>query len=87
MRFCEVNNPNEWEWEITYWTLLELGEKAIESEQEDNDKEISINCSNNQTMCDALRENSREFWVNWSIVTGIPLPQDKQYEYRFSCGC
>jgi hypothetical protein len=38
-------------------------------------------------MCDALRANSRKFWKNWSIVTGIPLPFDGEATGYFNCAC
>jgi hypothetical protein len=39
------------------------------------------------TMCEALRDNSREFWTNWSVVTGIPIPSDVEGVSHFSCAC
>jgi hypothetical protein len=33
-----------------------------------------------------LRSSRKEFWRNWSIVTGIPLPADGDPGY-FSCAC
>jgi hypothetical protein len=39
------------------------------------------------TMCDALRANSREFWENWSVVTGVPLPPDYENKGGFHCAC
>jgi hypothetical protein len=38
-------------------------------------------------MCNALRSNSREFWKNWSIVTGIALPPDFDETGQFSGAC
>jgi uncharacterized protein (TIGR02996 family) len=88
VRFCEANNhspdePDPYEWVITYETLLELGQEGVGRE----DEWYGFSCGNNMTMCDALRENPGEFWKNWSIVTGVPLPQDIEMKSGFSCGC
>jgi uncharacterized protein (TIGR02996 family) len=88
VRFCRVNNPADDqdpdEWFISYETLLELGRSAVE---EADDQGFGFSCGNNMSMCDALRANPREFWENWSIVTGIPLPQDFETKSGFSCAC
>jgi hypothetical protein len=39
------------------------------------------------SMCDALRDNSGEFWKNWSIVTGVPVAPDAGEKSSFSCAC
>lgn len=89
VEFCRVNNPtpedeDPYEWPMPYEELLERGRHAVE----DADNEwFGFSCGNNMTMCDALRDNSKEFWENWSIVTGIPLPFDGQVKGYFSCAC
>jgi uncharacterized protein (TIGR02996 family) len=88
VQFCEDNNPDpddDWEWSISYQTLLELARDAIAGAGKE--KWIEFSCGNNQTMCEALREDSHEFWQNWSIVTGIPLPPDVEERSSFSCAC
>ncbi len=69
---------------ITYEKLLKLGRKAVE---EADQQGIAFYCGANETMMDALRANSREFWKNWSIVTGIPLPPDVGETSRYGCSC
>jgi uncharacterized protein (TIGR02996 family) len=44
-------------------------------------------CGNNEGMCQALRDNSRKLWHNWSIVTGIPVPPDIGDKISFACAC
>ena len=87
VRLCQENNPaNEHdpdEWYISHEKLLELGLEAVSRE----DGDYWIHCMNNIDMCFALRSNSEEFWKNWSIVTGIPLPPDINEKSNFSCGC
>jgi hypothetical protein len=39
------------------------------------------------TMCFALRDNGRDFWINWSIVTGVALPPDFEEKSFFRCAC
>jgi len=49
--------------------------------------DIWFSCGNNMSMCDALRENCAEFWKNWAIVTGVPLPTNIEARSGFSCAC
>jgi hypothetical protein len=32
-------------------------------------------------------ENRREFFRNWSLVTGVPVPEEDQDDIQFSCAC
>jgi uncharacterized protein (TIGR02996 family) len=88
VQFCYDNNPQpdeeSDEYVISYEVLLELGQRAVEEADEDR---FGFSCANNMTMCDALRANSAEFWKNWAIVTGIPLPSNHENTSHFSCGC
>jgi hypothetical protein len=36
---------------------------------------------------EALRMQAGEFWKNWSIVTGIPVPSNIAEKCGFVCGC
>lgn len=87
VRLCEANNPpsedDPDEWFISYQTLLELGREGTERTGE----WYGFSCANNMSMCDALRENSAEFWKNWSVVTGIPLPPGIEEKSGFGCAC
>jgi uncharacterized protein (TIGR02996 family) len=69
---------------ISYEKLLKLGRKAVEKADQ---RGIDFYCGANETMMDALRGNSREFWKNWSVVTGVPLPPDVEEKSYFSCSC
>lgn len=88
VRFCLNHNPPDdedpYEWVISYKELLGLARQAVE---EADEGEFGFSCGNNMTMCDALRANSREFWKNWSIVTGVPLPPDVGDKIHFRCAC
>jgi uncharacterized protein (TIGR02996 family) len=90
VRFCRDHNPPADEaeypegWVISCAQLIELGREAVEGADEEG---LGFHCGNNQEMCDALRANPREFWKNWSIVTGIPLPSDVEAKSHFSCAC
>jgi uncharacterized protein (TIGR02996 family) len=81
--FCRDHNSS-YEQVITYEDLLELGRAAVEQAHEEW---FGFDCGNNETMCDALRTRSREFWQNWSVITGIALPAGSEMKYHFSCGC
>jgi uncharacterized protein (TIGR02996 family) len=87
VRFCMVHNPPDdvYERVISYKDLLELGREAVEAAQQGG--ELGFHCGNNETMCDALRANRLQFWMNWSVVTGVPLPPDFEDMSYFSCGC
>jgi uncharacterized protein (TIGR02996 family) len=96
VRFCEEHNPaaeevdeeidedDYGECPISYENLIDLGREALE---EPGKEGFEFNCWNNMGMCDALRAHSREFWKNWSIVTGIPLPPDVEEKTSFHCAC
>jgi uncharacterized protein (TIGR02996 family) len=88
VRFCRDHNPppdeNSDEWVISYEELLELGREAIEEADEEG---VGFSCGNNMSMCDALRAHRQEFWKNWSVVTGIPLPPDAEGGGYFRCAC
>jgi uncharacterized protein (TIGR02996 family) len=89
VRFCQDHNPapeeeDPYEMVISYEELIELGRQAVE---EADPWWFGFSCGNNMTLCDALRANSREFWKNWSIVTGLPLPPDAEERSGFSCAC
>jgi uncharacterized protein (TIGR02996 family) len=88
VEFCEKNNPavdeeDPYEWVIDYETLVELGKRAME----DTAEGIGFSCGNNMTMAEALSEDRHEFWSNWSIVTGIPVPTDLAEHSSFRCAC
>jgi uncharacterized protein (TIGR02996 family) len=68
----------------SYPELLELGRVAVEEADEGG---LGFDCGSNESLCDALRANSREFWKNWSIVTGIPLPPGVEGKSYFGCSC
>ena len=70
---------------ISYEDLIRFGREAVEEADEDGG--LGFHCYNNMTMCDALRANSRDFWKNWSVVTGLPLPPDFEERSGFSCAC
>lgn len=89
VEFCRDHNPSPGDEDpylqvLSYADLIELGREAIE---ETDEERLGFHCGNNDIMCDALRENSQEFWKNWSILTGIPLPPDVEGISYFSCAC
>jgi uncharacterized protein (TIGR02996 family) len=88
VRFCQENNPapgdDSEECVIDYETLLDLGREAVGRADR---LRFGFSCGNNMTMHEALWASSREFWTNWSIVTGIPLPPDVESRSYFRCAC
>jgi uncharacterized protein (TIGR02996 family) len=92
------NNPYpEEETSIDYEDLIERGRDAVAALDDMDDtgdtgfdartRTLFMSCGNNMSMCDALRKHREEFWRNWSIVTGIPVPAAQAEEGRFGCGC
>jgi uncharacterized protein (TIGR02996 family) len=85
VRFCGDHNPHpDWEWVISYADLVKLGREAME---EPDDDDFGFYCGNNMSMSEGLWANSGEFWKNWSIVTGVPLPPNVAEKSHFRCGC
>jgi uncharacterized protein (TIGR02996 family) len=89
VKFSKKHNPPEddpEEWYITYADLIELGREAVKNADKKTG-ESEFDCGNNMGMVDALQENSKEFWKNWSIITGIAVPPDTQEKIYFGCAC
>jgi uncharacterized protein (TIGR02996 family) len=85
VRFFAANDGGDYLGELnSYEQLIELGREAVE---EVNEHGFGFDCGSNESLCDALRANAREFWKNWSIITGIPLPADPETKSYFGCSC
>jgi uncharacterized protein (TIGR02996 family) len=85
VRFCRDHEADGYgELVISYAKLLELGREAVAEADENG---FGFYCGSNEEMCNALRANPGEFWKNWSIVTGIPLPPGAETKSYFSCAC
>ena len=86
VRLCEHNNSPDLEEEciISYEKLLELGRDAVQ--KADKEGGFGLWVSHNEEMGAALWANTREFWTNWSIVTGIPVPPDAD-QRTYVCTC
>jgi uncharacterized protein (TIGR02996 family) len=81
----EFDDNNPWSYfGISYEKLVALGRMAVE---ESNETGIGLFCGANMSLMEALQANSREFWENWSVVTGILLPPDAAEKSSFSCAC
>jgi uncharacterized protein (TIGR02996 family) len=86
VQLCLKHNPppDGDVWVISYEELLDLGRQTV---KEADDEGLDFSCGNNIEMCDALRDNSQEFWKNWSVITGVPLPPDVEEKTYFRCCC
>jgi len=92
--FCQQYNPTDemiaedpsYKEDVTsYASLIECGRQAL---KEESDGQYYLNCGRNEDMCDDLRNShSREFWRNWSVVTGVPLPENLEDRVHFHCAC
>jgi uncharacterized protein (TIGR02996 family) len=84
-RFFQDHDGGDYLGELnSYEQLIALGRVAV---KEADDRGLGIDCGSNEKLCDALRANTREFWQNWSIVTGIPLPPGAEHRSYFGCSC
>lgn len=85
VQFFEGNNGGDYHGELdSYEQLLECAHAAV---KEANERGFGFDCGSNESLCDALRANSAEFWTNWSIVTGVPLPASAGKNRYFGCSC
>ncbi len=66
VRLCKENSGYQ---EMTCEGLIAFGREVAREESSSGRTHLD-----NETMWYALRDHSQEFWKNWSIVTGIPLP-------------
>ena len=79
VRFCKEN----WQYpEVFYKQLIEFGRQAAKEESPSDRVYLD-----NENMWHALQANSQEFWKNWSVVTGVPVPLDVEDKSSFSCSC
>ena len=86
---CEKYNPgpdadeyyrNAW---ISYKKLIQLGREASVLAG----GYLCVNCDREEKMSQDLQMHGKEFWRNWSIVTGVPLDPSQMERFYFSCGC
>jgi uncharacterized protein (TIGR02996 family) len=77
--FCAEHNEDPDGWGLSYDQLLDIGQEAVDAADDDGPV-VWMSLSN------ALDLNSRDFWRNWSVVTGVPLPSDIE-EKGFRCAC
>lgn len=69
---------------ISYEELIERAWQAVS--KTDKSTYYLICCDDNQDLSDELKNNTKEFWRNWSIVTGISLPST-DFKTYFPCAC
>jgi uncharacterized protein (TIGR02996 family) len=68
--------------ELTYTSLMTRAADAV------NCQYSYIQCYSNESLARELNNSTGEFWRNWSIVTGIPIPHEKlRSETYFGCAC
>ncbi len=78
-RICTLKRNSQ----ISYEGLIEFGRRV--AKEVGSSKNIGLI---SEAMWEALRARSQEFWKNWSIVTGIPLPpslKDKGFHHWSCC--
>jgi uncharacterized protein (TIGR02996 family) len=81
VRFCQENSHYA---ALSYEGLIEFGRRVI---KEESTSERVYFDYDNEALWHALRGSDQEFWKNWSIVTGIPLPPSLQNKgfHHWSC--
>ena len=72
--------------EASYEGLIAFGRQVAREEgSSERSERISFE---NEALWEALRTHSQEFFQNWSVVTGIPLPpglENKGFHYWACC--
>lgn len=83
--FCEDHQPAGYDdsERLTYTYIVNVGLEAAANT--DQNGETSIHCGSNMDLC--YSRQWREFWMHWSIVTGIPLSQKFIESVGYSCAC
>jgi uncharacterized protein (TIGR02996 family) len=81
VRLCRETSQHEYR-QTSYEELIEFGNKAVQ--EANTTKSVHLN---NESIWDALKSNSQEFWKNWSIVTGSPVPPEFENKgfYHWQC--
>jgi uncharacterized protein (TIGR02996 family) len=67
---------------FSYEELMEFGHRAV------NETNSSQKTAVDEAMWADLKAHSQEFWDNWSVVTGVPLPRsldNKEFETWECC--
>lgn len=71
---------------IDYERLVEMAFEAVESLDDGDDRNACMRFGSAEGLMYAFSEQRDEFWKNWSIVTGIPLPESiSRVGYRCAC--
>lgn len=72
------------------FNMLQMGWNALEQTRlipRAEQWEFDFGFGNNETMMYAFWPVIGEYWKNWSIVTGVPLPPGAVEKTRTHCGC
>ena len=77
---------DEWESVIDYERLVDMAFRAVESLSDGDDRNAYMGFGNAEGLMYAFSDQRDEFWRNWSIVTGIPLPENIS-QVGYSCAC
>lgn len=75
---------------MSYEELIEIGNTTYNDAARNNEGEVAelyMYCGNRESMMDFLWEEKVNFWTNWSIITGNPLPTEFEDLASFSCAC
>jgi uncharacterized protein (TIGR02996 family) len=89
VRECPEDHPDgqpDPEDVVTYEYLVVAGLESME----EGEFRGSFSCSHHMDLCDTLRgrgPEEREFWRNWSVVTGRPNPLEEGQFVSYHCGC
>jgi uncharacterized protein (TIGR02996 family) len=85
-----ADNSDEFE-QVTYEDLIEIGQEAVaDADMEGQEPWYSVSCGNLENLCARFRDDleaRRNFWRNWSTVTGIDVLEHSAERSSFSCAC
>ena len=68
-----------------YRELIDAATYSVHATAAAGQFDIGFNTGMNLGLRDALEDNAREFWKNWSVLTGIRLTQAALDNSEFTC--
>jgi uncharacterized protein (TIGR02996 family) len=69
-----------------YQKLCERARRLLDRHAaQGGDESISISCGYNRMLMDVLNSHREAFWGNWSIVTGVVIPEGFIQRSSFEC--
>jgi uncharacterized protein (TIGR02996 family) len=85
--FEEDDDPDAWCPIPSFQRICRMAQDALAEMERDGDDRVVMELGANDRLTETLREQRHGFWANWSIVTGVPLPEGLADRSFFGCSC